>query len=121
MRNWRWYDWIILTAVWGVLSTVTGVIIAEGAGAEEVGVLVGFGLGFGGPGYLYARRLIRLARGGAPPGVTTGQMAAERIAELEQRVAELEDVQTRLLDVEERLDFTERVLAARKDPRLPAG
>ena len=120
MRNWRWYDWIIVTALWTTLSIVVGVVLGEGV-AEEVGVLVGFGLGVGAPGYLYVRRLIRLARGEIAPGLSTGQMEAERIADLEQRVAELEGLATRMMEVEERMDFTERLLATQKDPRLPAG
>ncbi len=47
-----------------------------------------------------------------PPGLTTGEMAAERIAELEQRVAELEAGQAQLVELQERLDFAERLLAA---------
>ena len=44
-------------------------------------------------------------------GLTTGQMAATRIEDLESRVAELEATEARLLELEERLDFTERMLA----------
>lgn len=47
----------------------------------------------------------------APPGLTTGQMAAARIEELEQRVAELESTSFRMTELEERLDFAERLLA----------
>jgi hypothetical protein len=50
------------------------------------------------------------------PGLTTGEMHAERIAELEQRVAELESVQARVYELEERLDFTERLLARERSP-----
>ncbi len=45
------------------------------------------------------------------PGNTTGEMAAERLSELEQRVADLEGVDARVAELEERLDFTERLLA----------
>jgi hypothetical protein len=51
-------------------------------------------------------------------GLTTGEMAAERIAELEDRLAELEAGQSRIAELEtergqleERLDFAERMLA----------
>lgn len=57
----------------------------------------------------FRRALIR--RSSPAPGVTTGEMAAERIAELEQRVYELEAAQGRIAELEERLDFTERLLA----------
>lgn len=60
------------------------------------------------------RRQRGLAQLAADPsvGLTTGQMAATRIEELESRVAELEATEARLLELEERLDFTERMLAA---------
>ncbi len=52
-------------------------------------------------------------------GVTTGEMAAERIVELEQRVSDLEAGQARVMELEERLDFTERLLAREVDrPKL---
>ncbi len=56
------------------------------------------------------RRAIVLRRDGRR-GLTTGEMAAERIAELEQRVAELESAQVQVAELEERLDFAERLLA----------
>ena len=56
------------------------------------------------------RRALAL-RGDARQGLTTGEMAAERFAELEQRVAELEAAQVQVAELEERLDFTERLLA----------
>jgi hypothetical protein len=49
-------------------------------------------------------------------GLTTGEMHAERVAELEQRVEELESVQARVYELEERLDFTERMLARERSP-----
>jgi hypothetical protein len=49
-------------------------------------------------------------------GLTTGEMHAERIAELEQRMVELESVQARVYELEERLDFTERLLARERSP-----
>ena len=57
------------------------------------------------------RRAIVLRRDGRR-GLSTGEMAAERIAELEQRVAELEAAQVHVAELEERLDFAERLLAA---------
>lgn len=58
------------------------------------------------------RRAWALRRGAADPaGLTTGQMAAARLEELEERVAQLEAAESRVLELEERLDFTERMLA----------
>jgi hypothetical protein len=60
---------------------------------------------------LAVRRRIALKSGGATAGLTTGEMAAERIAELEERVAELESAQLEVAELAERLDFAERLLA----------
>ena len=60
---------------------------------------------------LAVRRRIALKGGGAAAGLTTGEMAAERIAELEERVAELESAQLEVAELAERLDFAERLLA----------
>ncbi len=55
-------------------------------------------------------------------GLSTGQMAAARLEELETRVAELETNEARMLELEERLDFAERMLAQGTGERaLPAG
>lgn len=59
---------------------------------------------------LSIRRRFGLRRSEAP-GITTGEMAAERLAELEERLAELEAGQARMAELEERLDFAERLLA----------
>ena len=51
---------------------------------------------------------------------STGEVQAERVAELESRVAELESQQGRVLELEERLDFAERLLAQERGPaRIP--
>jgi hypothetical protein len=50
------------------------------------------------------------------PPETTGELAAERIAELEARVAELEQGEFRMHELEERLDFAERLLAQAREP-----
>jgi hypothetical protein len=51
-------------------------------------------------------------------GLTTGEMAAERLAELEERLAELEAGQARMAELEERLDFAERLLARPPEQRV---
>lgn len=69
------------------------------------------------------RRQRTLSRLAADPsvGLTTGQMAAARIEELESRVAQLEGTETRILELEERLDFTERMLAQGTGERAALG
>lgn len=66
------------------------------------------------------RRSLALRKGGHP-GLTTGEMEAERIAELEQRVAELEASQAQVADLAERLDFAERLLAQSAPPLRVVG
>jgi hypothetical protein len=65
------------------------------------------------------RRHFALKRRG-DRGLTTGEMAAERIADLEARVVDLESAQTRILELEERVDFTERMLASDRAPGMIA-
>ncbi|HXG43588.1 MAG TPA: hypothetical protein VNJ71_02405 [Gemmatimonadales bacterium] len=43
-----------------------------------------------------------------------------RTQALEERVARLEAMQDRLVELEERMDFTERLLAAQREPRAVA-
>lgn len=69
---------------------------------------------------LGVRRSIGLRRFGGRTDLTTGEMEAERVAELEERVAELEAGQAHVADLAERLDFAERLLA-RSTPPLRVG
>jgi hypothetical protein len=48
---------------------------------------------------------------GESVGLTTGQMAAARLEELEERVGQLEAAENRLAELEERVEFAERLLA----------
>lgn len=71
---------------------------------------------------LAVRRRLAL-KSGAATGLTTGEMAAERIAELEERIAELESAQQEVAELAERLDFAERLLArgGRESERIGPG
>jgi len=69
---------------------------------------------------LGVRRALALRKAGHQ-GLTTGEMEAERIAELEQRVAELEANQAQVADLAERLDFAERLLAQSATPLRVVG
>lgn len=53
----------------------------------------------------------RLRRDPGRAGITTGEMNAERLAEMESRLDQLEAVQGRVAELEERLDFAERLLS----------
>ena len=71
---------------------------------------------------LAIRRRLALRRDHSPTGITTGEMAAERLAELEGRMADLEAAQARIVELEERLDFAERLLARPREAKaLPEG
>jgi hypothetical protein len=65
---------------------------------------------------LSIRRRLAL-RSAEPKGLTSGEMAAERLAELEERIAEVEAGQARMAELEERLDFAERLLARPPEQR----
>jgi hypothetical protein len=66
---------------------------------------------------LSIRRRLAL-RSAESKGLTTGEMAAERLAELEERIAEVEAGQARMAELEERLDFAERLLARPPEQRM---
>jgi hypothetical protein len=57
---------------------------------------------------LAVRRRLALRR--TPPEVTTGEVQASQLEDLEQRVADLESVAGRVAELEERMDFSERLL-----------
>lgn len=57
---------------------------------------------------LAVRRRLALRR--TPPEVTTGEVQAIQLEDLEQRVADLEGVAGRVAELEERMDFSERLL-----------
>jgi hypothetical protein len=90
--------------------------------AGVTGMLLAFVGVSGGPGELYpvmigaslvvlgVRRHLAL-RTAERRGLTTGEMSADRIADLEQRMADLEAGQSRVAELEERVDFAERLLA----------
>ena len=50
------------------------------------------------------------------PAATTGELAAERMADLDARLHEMDQLQFRVQELEERLDFAERLLAQAREP-----
>jgi len=89
----------------GVTGALMGFVGVSGGSEELYPVFTGLSLLV-----LGVRRSIAL-RTTERRGLSTGEMTAERIADLEQRMAELEAAQARVAELEERLDFTERLLA----------
>lgn len=100
-------DLVIHLAVTGFMMIVAGSIAMENPEGlvASVGAVSMVALG--------VRRHSALKR--LPPE-TTGELTAERIAELEARVAELEQGEFRMHELEERLDFAERLLAQAREP-----
>lgn len=114
MRKPTTLDWLGAAALWGVASGMLGVFLHLGWGFhEEIGVLTGFSTFFAGIGLARWRWLRRpVDDGDAVPrvGLSTGEMTAQRLAEMEARIYELE----------ERLELAERLLArAEGRPALP--
>jgi hypothetical protein len=99
-----WWDVLIHVFV----TVCTAVVFSEGLHAQED---VALPMIFGSSAVLFAiRRKLALKKLAATEGLSTGEMAAERIADLEARVADLEIAQGRVAELEERMDFSERLL-----------
>lgn len=110
-------DGVALLIQGGVTAAIIWFVARTGGPEEMLPVILGFSLIV-----LGIRRTLAL-RDAERRGLSTGEMAAERIAELEQRMADLEEAQARVAELEERLDFAERLLAkaAGEQRVLPGG
>ena len=97
-------DWFDLIVHFGVTGTLMGVVGVSGGPEELFPGLAGLSLVV-----LAVRRRYALRRV-ERPGLSTGEMAAERLEELEQRMADLEGAHARVAELEERLEFAERML-----------
>lgn len=107
MKNRLGLDWLDV-AIHVFVTLMAAVGFSEGLGApEEVALPMIFGTS---AIVLAVRRRFALKKLALTDGYSTGEMAAERIADLEARVAELEMAQSRVTELEERMDFSERLL-----------
>jgi hypothetical protein len=104
-------DWFDLALHGGLTVCVLVFLGVSDAPRELFPVGVGASLGL-----LGLRRHRALKRRPAI-GVTSGEMTAMRLEEVEQRLGDLEAAQSRIAELEERLDFTERLLARQTDDR----
>jgi hypothetical protein len=96
-----------------VAVTGIGVAITRMVFSHDVGIVLAFKV-VAGSLLLFAWRRHRALRRRAPAqpvGLTSGEMTAQRLEEMEQRLGELEGAQARVAELEERLDFAERLLA----------
>jgi hypothetical protein len=94
-------------------AAVTAIVLfwVSEANSYQDGVIFGSMVAASSLILLAVRRRLAL-RKQAMPGLGTGDVAAERMFELEQRLADLESVEHRVAELEERLDFAERMLAS---------
>jgi hypothetical protein len=90
------------------VTICAAILFSEAGGPNDDEVIIP--LVFGASAVAFAIRR-RLALRKQPQGLTTGEVEAERLAELEARVGELEQAHYRVAELEERLDFSERLLA----------
>ena len=87
-------------------------ILAESATRNEVGIAF---VGAASLVLLGVRRQFALKR--MPLETTTGEVALERLADLDARLSDVDMLHQRVQELEERLDFAERLLAqARAEP-----
>jgi hypothetical protein len=113
MKRWLGLDFVDL-AIHVFVTVCVGILLVEAAGSDEEMVLA---MVFGTSAVVFAIRRQRALRQMTQEGLSTGEMTAERLAELEARVAELEMAQDRVALLEERMDFSERLLVQNR----PAG
>jgi hypothetical protein len=95
----------------GITACAIGFMAVSHAPVEMFPVTVGSSLVI-----LGLRRRFALKKR-AEMGVTSGEMTAVRLEEIEQRLADLEAREARVAELEERLDFAERVLAKPDESR----
>ena len=96
-----WFDAFVHVALTGALMGIVGV--TDGPEAFYPG-LTGISL------LVFAVRRHIGIRHGERTGLTTGEMTAARLAEMEMRLAELEAAHARVAELEERVEFAERLL-----------
>jgi hypothetical protein len=98
---------LVDVAIHAFVTICAAVMFSEMSGSKE-DVIVPMVFGVSGV-VLAVRRNVALRR--SPPGLTSGEVQVERLADLEARLADLEQVHYRVAELEERLDFSERLLA----------
>ncbi len=113
MKRWLGLDFVDL-AIHVFVTVCVGILMVEAAGSDEEMV---WAMVLGTSAVVLAIRRQRALRQMTQEGLSTGEMTAERLAELEARVAELEMAQDRVALLEERMDFSERLLVQNR----PAG
>jgi hypothetical protein len=75
---------------------------------------------FGSSAVVFAIRR-RLALRRLPPAISTGEVEAARLDEVEQRMAEVDLLEARLAELENRVEFSERLLTQQREAQLVRG
>ncbi len=99
------------------ITICAAVAFSEAAGSADDVVVP---LTLAGSAVLFEWRRRKALREQGPVGLTSGEAAAHRLADVEDRVAEIDTLHARIMELEERVDFSERLLA-RADQRQVAG
>ena len=103
-------DWpaIVVHAFVTILAAVA-MAEAVGSAGNRDDVVIPLTLAAGTVIFEWRRRRALAAH--PPEGLTTGEVQAERLEEVEARLAGVELLHARVAELEERLDFSERLLA----------
>ena len=106
-------DWLGAGVIWTGATWFLGLVLARSGGPPEVVIPIVLGtwsVGIAGVRVWWLRRLGPGQDSSPRVGLSTGEMTAQRLADMEARIYELE----------ERLELSERLLEqARAQPRLP--
>lgn len=117
MRKWFGISGVDLTIQAVLTICVIGMFVDTGGPQEQEVIVFGFtGLSVL---VLAIRRHFALKRQSTME--STGEVAAQQLAELEMRLSDLELSQGRVAELEERLDFAERVLSQKQEKQEMLG
>jgi hypothetical protein len=108
-----WFD----VGIHAFVTICLAVAMGEMSGSADEVVIP---LVFGSSAVVFAIRR-RLALRRLPPAISTGEVEAARLDEVEQRLAEVDLLEARIAELENRVEFSERLLAQHRDAQLVRG
>ena len=108
-----WFD----VGIHAFVTICLAIAMAEASGSNDD---IAVPLVFGTSGVVFAlRRKLALRR--LPPAVSTGEVEAARLDDVEQRLAEVDLLEARVAELENRVEFSERLLARQRDTQPVRG
>jgi hypothetical protein len=108
-----WFD----VGIHAFVTLCLAIALGESSGSKDDIVIP---LVLGSSAVVFAiRRKFALRR--LPPVITTGEVEAARLDEVEQRMAEVDLLEARLAELENRVEFSERLLAQQREVQLVRG